>query len=338
MKRTRILARLVVVAGIACTAVGSASAEVDTVRIARQYGIAYLPMMVIQHEKLIERYAKEAGLQNIAVKWATLAGSSVLNDALLSGSIDFAVVGPPSVIQFWDKTAGSPDEIKALAAVSMTPINLYTRNTQVRSIRDFTEKDKIALPAVKVSIQAILLQMAASQQFGIKNYTKLDSITISRAHPDAFAALMSDSSEIDSHFTAPPYSNLEEKDPRLHTVLKMTDILDGPASVTYAICSKRFHDANPKLSGAVFKAIEAAQNLIRSDKYRAAAIYLAVSKDKTPIDDIVDMLRNPDMDFTVTPQKIMRFATFMYEIGTISKRPASWKEMFFEEARGLAGS
>lgn len=38
---------------------------------------------------------------------------------------------------------------------------------------------------VKVSMQTILLQMAAAQTFGESNYTKLDGLTVSMAHPDA---------------------------------------------------------------------------------------------------------------------------------------------------------
>lgn len=338
MKTVKLLARLAICLAIVFSFTKNASAEVDTVRIARQYGIGYLPLMVVNHDKLVEKYAAEAGLPNIKVEWVTLAGSSVLNDALLSGSIDFATVGPPSLVKFWDKTTGTPQEIKGVTSVVSAPLYLNTRNPKVKSIRDFTEKDKIALPAVKVSIQAIILQMAAEQAFGKDNYTKLDSITTSRSHPDAMAALLSGTSEINSHFTWPPYSNREQKDPRVHVVLNSFQVLGGPAATIVTIGTKRFHDTNPKLFNAFFKAMNAAVKSINQDKQRAAEVYLAVSNEKTPVKDIVEMLSSPDVNFTTTPERIMKFADFMYRVGTVKKKPTSWKEMFFPEAHGMPGS
>ena len=59
------------------------------------------------------------------------------------------------------------------------PLYLNTNNPNVKSIKDFTSKDKIALPAVKVSIQAVTLQMAAEKEFGEGNQNKLDALTVS---------------------------------------------------------------------------------------------------------------------------------------------------------------
>lgn len=338
MRTIKLLVRVAICLFIAFNFASNANAEVDTVRIARQYGIGYLPLMMVEHDRLVEKYAAEAGLPNVKVEWVTLAGSSVLNDALLAGSIDFATVGPPSLVKFWDKTTGTPQEIKGVTSVVSAPLYLNTRNPNIKSIRDFTDKDKIALPAVKVSIQAIILQMAAEQAFGKGNHTKLDSITTSRSHPDAMAALLSGTGEINSHFTWPPYSNIEQKDPRVHVVLDSFQVLGGPAAAIVTIGTRRFHDANPKLFNAFFKAMNTAVKRINEDKQRSAEVYLAVSNEKTPVKDIVEILSSPDIRFTTTPERMMKFADFMQRVGTMEKKPASWKEMFFPEAHGLPGS
>lgn len=338
MKTAKLLAQLAMCLAIVFSFTKSASAEADTVKIARQYGIGYLPLMVLNHDKLVEKYAAEAGLPNIKVEWVTFAGANVLNDALLSGSIDFATVGVPSLVKFWEKTNGSPQEVKGITSVVSTPFYLNTRDPNVKSLRDFTDRNKIALPAVKVSTQAIILQMAAEQIFGKGNHTKLDSITIGRSHPDAMAALLSGTGEIDSHFTWPPYSNRELKDPRVHVVFKSSEVFGGPAAAIVTIGTKRFRDANPKLFSAFFKAMNEAVKTIRQDKHRAAEIYLAVSKENTPIKDIEEMLSDPDMNFTTTPDRVMRFADFMYRVGIVKRKPDSWKDMFFPEARGMPGS
>src|SRR5262249_33211650 len=99
---------------------GPARAEVNEVTIADQFGIAYLPLMVMRDKKLLEKHALAAGLPAIKVKWAQFGGGTTVNDALLSGSIAFAVAGPPSLVLLWEKTKGTPLEIKGLGAVNNT--------------------------------------------------------------------------------------------------------------------------------------------------------------------------------------------------------------------------
>src|SRR5581483_6528066 len=179
-----------------------ARAEVGEIRIGIQPGLIHLPWNVMAHEHLIERRAAQAGLGELTVKWFSFAGGAALNDAILSNSVDFAETGPPSLVILWAKTHGN---FKGLAGSGASPMVLVTRNPDVRTIKDFTERDRIAVPAVKTSTQAILLAMAAEAAFGPGNHTRLDPLTITRSHPDAVMALSNPSNEIDSHFSTPPY-------------------------------------------------------------------------------------------------------------------------------------
>jgi NitT/TauT family transport system substrate-binding protein len=138
-----------------------ASAETTEVKLARQYGIHYLPLVVMQKEHLIQKRAKAAGIGDLKVTWAQLSGGASANDALLAGAIDFAAGGVGPLIQIWDKSSGNIG-VKGVAAVSEVPMTLTTRNADVKSIEDFRAKDKIALPAVKTSMQAVTLQIAAA--------------------------------------------------------------------------------------------------------------------------------------------------------------------------------
>src|SRR5471032_1114232 len=124
-----------------------ALAEASEIRIAQQYGISYLPTLIIENQKLVEKYAKAAGLGDVKVTWAKFAGANVMNDALLSGSLDIASAGVPPAITLWSKTKG---DVKLVTAMNSMPNLLNSRNPKVKSIRDLTEKDKIAVPAVKV--------------------------------------------------------------------------------------------------------------------------------------------------------------------------------------------
>ena len=316
---------------------GSAQAEVSKVRVSRQFGLPYLPMIVIEDQHLLEKHAKALGV-DVTSEWTQRAGPAADLDALLSGSADFVGPGIPTLATVWDKTSGTPQEVRALIAMQSMPYVLVTRNPAVKTIADFTDKDKIALPAVKLTGHAIALEMEAAKIWGQDHYDKLDSITITRSHADAAAALISGKSEIDAHFASAPFYYYELATPGIHQVLKSYDTLGSRHTNGVLITAKKFHDANPKLCAAMVSAFEEADAFIKAHPREAAQIYLNVTKEKTTIDDLAKMVADPDVDYTTTPVSIMKIVDFMHEVGRIKKKPTSWKEMFFPEAYGLNGS
>ena len=315
-----------------------AQAETGEIRLAQQYGISYLPLMLMEQNKLLEKHAATKGLGEIKVTWAKFAGGNVMNDALLSGSLDFAAAGVAPATTLWAKTRGTPQEVKLVTAMNSMPMYLNTRNPNVKSIKDFTEKDKIALPAVKVSIQAVTLQMAAEKIYGEGNHNKLDAFTVTLAHPDAQAALLSGSSEITAHFTTPPFQYQQLEKPGIHTVLNSYDVLGGPATLNVIYATSKFREANPKSYQAFLAAFEEAIAIINKDKKTAAEFYLKYSKDKDTVQDILAMLNDPQIEFTQTPKNITKYADFLYRIGSIKQKPATWKDLFFPEIHALSGS
>jgi NitT/TauT family transport system substrate-binding protein len=313
-----------------------AFAELAEINIAQQYGIGYLSLMVMEDQKLIEKHAKAAGV-DVKVNWAKFAGGNVMNDALLSNSLHFASGGVGPLITIWSRTKGNLD-VKAVATLNSMPLYLNTRNPNVKTIKDFTEKDKIALPAVKVSVQAVTLQMAAEKIFGEGQHGKLDALTVSMSHPDAQTALLSGQSEVTAHFGSPPFQYQQLQRPGIRTVLSSTDVLGGPTTFNLVWTTSKFRNENPKLYAAFVSALEEATSYINKDKKAAAEAYLRISKDKDSVADILAMLNDPAIVFTMVPQNIMTYANFMAKIGMIKVKPDSWKEMFFPNAHGAAGS
>jgi NitT/TauT family transport system substrate-binding protein len=330
-----LLARLGLFAAAALLSL-TARGELAEIKVAQQYGIGYLPLMIMEEQKLIEKHAKAAGL-DVKVGWAKFAGGNVMNDALLSNSLQFASGGVGPLITIWSRTRGNLD-VKAVAAINSMPLLLNTRNPNVKSIRDFTEKDRIALPAVKVSVQAVTLQMAAEKAFGEGQHTKLDSLTVSMSHPDAQTALLSGQSEITAHFGSPPFQYQQLQKPGIHTVLSSNDVLGGSTTFNLIWTTTKFRSENPKLYDAFVKALDEATALINTDRKGAAEAYLRMSKDKDTVADILAMLNDPAIVFTTTPQNVMAYANFMLKIGMIKVKPDSWKDLFFPNIHGAAGS
>jgi NitT/TauT family transport system substrate-binding protein len=326
-------------AAAAAIAVASvpARAELSEVRIAQQYGISYLPLMYMEHQKLLEKYAREEGLGDIKVNWSKFAGGNVMNDALLSGDLQFASGGVGPLVTLWAKTRGNLD-VRGVCAMNSMPLYLNTRDPNVKTIKDFTDKDKIALPAVKVSIQAVTLQMAAAKAFGEQSYGALDRLTVSMKHPDGMAALLSPASEITAHFTSPPFQYQELEHPGVHTVLNSFDVLGGPATFNTVWTTAKFRSENPKLYAAFLKAFREAVDEINKDKPAAAANYIEWAKYKGPKDLPLKVLNDPQLKFTLTPQSTVKYADFMHQVGSIKVKPQSWKDLFFPEVHDLPGS
>jgi len=315
----------------------STHAEVGKLRIAIQSGLTYLPFALMEHDRLIEKRARDAGVGDVKVIWFTVSGGDVMNDGLISGNLDIAATGTPAFLVIWAK-AKRVFDIRGVAAYNMLPLTLVTRNPNVRTVKDFAESDRIAVPAVRASTQAILLQMAAEQAFGVGQHTRLDHLTVSRSHPDAMAALLSERSEITAHFAAPPYAQLELKRPGIHAVLTASEVFGGPVTIGMTYAPAKFRNENPKLFSSFIAALTDAIDMINADRRSAAQTYLAITKEKASVDEIVAMLSEPGFDFGTTPHNVLKMAQFMHHIGSIGGVPQTWEELFFPDIHHLPGS
>lgn len=312
-----------------------AAAEAHQIRIGVQFGLTYLPLTVMRDQHFLEQQAKAAGLGDVTVTWIQAAGGDSLNDALLSGNMDVAASGYTSFLILWSKTRGRL--ARGLFCYGHTPFTLVTRNPAVRTAADLTDKDRIAVPAVRSSLQAIYLEMAAEKAFGAANLTKLDALTVSRSHPDAMAAMLGNT-EIDSHFAVPPYTQRELAAPGVHALFQTEDVTGEPISNGVMYATAAFYDANPKLVLALRHALEQAMALINTNKARAAQIYLAATHESIDPAALVGMMGGKGVGYELTPLGSMLLASFMHKTGQIALQPAGWKDMFFPVAYDLPGN
>jgi NitT/TauT family transport system substrate-binding protein len=313
-----------------------AEAQVKTVRLAKQFGISYLPLTIMEDKKLLEEQAKKLGVE-VRTEWLQLSAGSPMNEALISGNLDFASGGVGPLLTIWSRTRANL-KVKGVAAINSMPIWLTTINPDVKTIKDFTEKDRIALPAVKVSIQAVTLQMAAEQAFGPGQHGRLDTLTVSMSHPDGMAAMMSGRSEVTGHFTSAPFQYQELADPRVRKVVDSYDVLGGPHTFNVVWASTRFRDENPKIVEAFVAALDEAVKFINQNRKEAAEIWVRAENSRMPAAEAERIIRLPENEWTMTPKKVMAYADFMSRNGLIPARPESWKDLFFPEVHGLPGS
>jgi len=319
----------------AFAALAPARAELAEVTVAQQYGVAFLPLMIMERDGLIEKHARAAGIENLKTNWPKVAGPSVMNDGLLSGTMHFVAQGAPSLITLWSKTQGT---VKGISALTSYPLSFVTRNPELKSLKDLSEKDKIAVPSVKISTQAIMLQMAAADLFGQANYARFDPLTISLSHPDAMLALMNNTSGVNAHFATSPFTEQEIKLPGARVLTTSYDILGGRASALVITTTSKFREANPKLYRVFLDALKEAIDTVNKDKRAAAKAYLELAHDtRNSVDDIYAVINDKDYAYTLSPEKVFKTAVFMGKVGSIKEAPTTWKDMFFPEIHDLPG-
>ena len=314
------------------------SAQVPEIKLAKQFSMGYLQLNVMERDKLIEKHAKLLGIPEVKVSWLTFNGPAAVNEALLSDTIDIASGGVPGLLLLWSKTKGTPQEVRGIAALSSQPFLLNSRDPNIKTIKDFKDTDKIAVPAIKVSVQAITLQMAAAKVFGQKDFTKLDTLTVSLSPPDATIALLGGKTEITAAFSVPPFQYQQLENPAIHTVLNSFDVMDGPHSFTVAWTSAKFRDKNPVLYKALIAALNEATDIVNKDKVAASALWIADSKSKLAPEMVAKIVAGPQVKWTTTPEATMKYADFMTAVGTLKVKAASWKDYFFPEVYDLKGS
>jgi NitT/TauT family transport system substrate-binding protein len=331
---------------IVCALVGAAllglsrpvAAQVPEIRIAQQFSIGYLQLNVMEHQRLIEKHAKALGIPEVKVSWLRFNGPAAVNDALLSGNLDIASGGVPGLLVLWSRTKGTPQEVRGISALSSQPFLLNSRDPDIKSIKDFKETDRIAVPAVKVSVQAITLQMAAAKAYGDKDFAKLDPLTVSMSPPDATIALLGGKSEVTASFSVPPFQYQQLEQQGIHTVVNSFDIMGGSHTFTVAWTSAKFRKQNPVLYKALVAALQEATDIVNKDKRAAAQYWIEDSKSKLPLDMMAKIVSGPQVRWTMTPENTIKYADFMAGVGTLKNKAASWKDYFFPEAYDLHGS
>jgi NitT/TauT family transport system substrate-binding protein len=301
-------------------------------------GVGFLPLMMMREHGLVEKHARLAGRDDLRVTWIALGGPAVMNDALLSGSVDFIAAGPPAFLTLWDRTRESA-QVAGVAAMASLPMYLNTRAAHLQSIDDLTERDKIAVTAVKVSIPAIVMQMYAAARYGAYQAERFDRFTVTMTHADALVALLSGAGEINAHFTSPPFHQREIRDPAIRTIMNSDDVLGGATTFTMLSTTARFRAENPAAYAAVLAALEEANAMIRADPAEAARVLIAADGGGGfTADEIVAVLEDPDIEFTTTPANVMKYAAFMHAVGSIANLPQSWRDLFFAEIHVAPGS
>lgn len=314
----------------------SSAQETETLTIGRILGVNFLPTYIMESQNLIEKHAKSLGIEKLKVDWKTFSGGGGATDAMLSGSINVVDAGASNMLLLWDRTHGG---VKGIVSHAALPAALISTDPKLKTLKDYGPADKIALPTVGVSAQAILLQMQSAKVFGPAQWKHMDANTVQMGHADAMIALSNPNGEVKSHFASPPFITRELKNiPGAHVVITLKEIVGSPLSTSVLFSTTKFGNANPKLLQAIKLASAEAIEFINKNPRQAAEAYIKITQDRTSINDLADLISQPDMKYSVVPEGTMKVAEHLFRVGVLKTEPKSWTDYFFPVAYDLAGN
>jgi len=337
ISRRKFFAAMAAVA-VLLVAPGTPSAQTPLkVSFVQQRGLLYAPVDLMVSGGILQQEASKLGLGKIEATATALSGPGPIIDALLSGAADYGTAALPSLLTLWEKTRGTANEVRAVGTVSNGAMTLYTINPNVKTIADFTESDRIAVPTVRLSFNSMMLQMAAEQQW--KEPFRLDHLTVALGHPDAVTALSGGygKASITAHIAVQPFTDRGLKIPGAHVVTDSRQVFGGPLTQITLLASKRTKEKDPLLFKAVANALEESIRVANADKRATAVLWKDVQKAPESIDDLVAQLNDPGFEFTSQPHRIAFFAAFLNRIGTMKAKVGDWKELFWETAHDQKG-
>jgi NitT/TauT family transport system substrate-binding protein len=317
--------------------IARAQEETSQIRFVRQIGLGYLQIYLIEAQNLLDKHVRALGHPGVTATFQPVASPATMNDMLLGGQADIVVAGFPPFLVLWDKTFGRAD-VRSIAALCCQPNYINTNNPNVASVGDFTEKDRIALPAIGVSTQATYLQMIAATLYGVDEYKHFDHLTVGLPHAEAAAALISGKTEITAHFASPPLMYEELRHLGIRRIGHSFDATGGPGTTTHLWTTKRFYEANPHLMTALIAALVEATASLKNNPVEAAKIHLQLDRSNSDPESVAKMIADPDMIWGVVPRNTFKMADFLHKTGRVKNQPASWKDLFFPGVQGLEGS
>src|SRR5581483_11792527 len=308
-----------------------------TVRFVQQRGLLYIPVDIMVSGGVLQAEATRLGLGKVDASAVALSGPGAITDALLSGAADYGTAALPTLLTLWEKTRGTANEVKAVGTMSNGAMTLYTINPNVKTLADFTDQDRIAVPTVRISFNAMMLQMAAEQLWSDPH--RLDHLTVALGHPDAVTALSAGygKATITAHIGVQPFTDRGLKLPGAHIITDSRKVFGGPLTQITLLATRQTKERNPALFNAVAAALERSIKVANADKRAAATLWKEVQRAPESIDDLVAQLDDPGFEFTSRPQRIAYFAAFLGRTGAMKAKLADWRDIFWETAHQQQG-
>lgn len=295
---------------------------VTKVNLAYQFGFHYGQHVIMDHFNLIEKYSGGT----LAATFHKISGGSTINEAIVTGNIDFASMSAAASIKGIDK--GVPTKI--FISMGMKVAEIWTWRDDIQSIEDFSEGDIVA--AVKLgSVQYVSLTKAYLD-IG-RTREEAESIMGFFSHADALQLMIQ--KEIDAAFSGPPYTTEYEK-MGYHKVTDEVEIWGTALPGSVLIGRVEFTDEHPEAVAAVLMAWLEATEFILSNPQEASEIIGATYE--YPADKAWELWQEASLEWNPTfgLTALEELASIMYQL-EFTANNLKFEDICFKQTLGLIG-
>lgn len=316
MKKILILGVWAVILCAVLTGAGCGRKEKASIGIAEQFGIAYAPLQIMKEKKILEKK-----LPGVEVQWKQFGGPTGIRESMVNGEVDFGFMGVAPVLIGIDNGM----EWRYAAGISSNQVAIVTSREDMKSLRDVTEQDRIAILSPACT-QHVLLCMLARKQLG--DARALDNQLVSMSHPDSVNALLS-GTEITAHVSTPPYITQEVKQ-GMHVMATGEDIMDRPFTFITGVAMEKFYQERREYYDAFMEALEESVAYINNNKKEAARLLAPIYG--VTEEELIEQMGYNGTIYSTELNGIAAFSTGMYEMGFISEdRPI--EELVFDNVK-----
>jgi NitT/TauT family transport system substrate-binding protein len=259
----------------------------------------------------------------VNIDWKQLGNTAAIREAMLSNQVDVGFMAIPPFLIGLDKGM----QWKIASGLSESPVALVTNSENIKSISDFSQKDRIALPQPG-SIQHILLAMECEKEFG--DAKKLDNLLVTLAHPDGMNALLS-AKDITAHFTTPPYLFKELEQTNIHQILDGKEAIGVDFTFVVGVTTNKFYDTKPELYSAFIKSLKESIQFMQKNPNKAAEILAPIYK--LSKEEVLKYITHKDMVYTSEVRGVNEFGKFMKRNNYISKEYSDKNSTMWEDVK-----
>jgi len=318
-----LVAALAVAVVVATSAFGGGQAAVpDKVVIAYQPGMGYAPLIIMKHQRTLEK--RYPGLQ---VEYRVLPSGTAITNGMISGQIHVGAMGTGPFLVGYARGI----DWKMIAPLNEADLWLMAKDPNIKTIADLKGK-RIATPT-NTSIQAAMLRKMAEVRLG--DSKALNAGLIAMDHPDAMQALLA--GQIDAHLTSPPFQ-FQERNRGAHIVARSYSYF-GAHTFLGAVVTEKFYKEYTPFSNQLYRDVANAIKLVQTNPKKVAQILQDEAGGAPSARQFKQWIGNPAITYTTRPRGLMRTATFMSRTGQLPGRvPASWRDLVFPPVYPTKGS
>ena len=285
--------------------------EERTIRIAISTSYGTLTSNIMKEYQLLEKYLPE----NTTVEWKTMTSASDMRDALVAGELDVVCTSLPTFIAGYEN--GLP--LALISFASSVPIGLYTNDSTITSLNDFTEKDILCAKS-KGNNGHIAFLIACLEDLG--DAMALDNQIATVQEADALGLLQTSTDYKASIFSFPMTVKAEEAG--MYEVKSFNGIINAYGIGSTNFTRQDFYQNNSDIINALRQAQAEALELIAADPDGIAET-LSPIFELEPEHIVKAMEMCPP---TPVYSGYDKLATLLYDIGLIEKAPTKFEDLF----------